>query len=94
MDRSEVLEMGFKELPHLTIANPLIYELGRRRVLSLGCLGSGNEVVYLCEKSEVGDHYTDLVCIHNVDYDGPITKDALAEIIDWFKKNNGSKRNG
>lgn len=85
MNRSEALEIGFKELPHPTIMNTLVYDLGRRRVLSLGCLGQGNEVIYLCEKSKVGDHYEDLVCVHNRDYDGLITSQRLKALIDWFE---------
>lgn len=84
MDRSEALEMGFKELPHPTVMNTLVYDLGRRRSISLGSLGQGNEVIYICEKSQVGEHYTDLVCIHNADYDGFITIERLKALIDWF----------
>lgn len=92
--RKEVLEMGFKELQHFTITNPLVYDLGRRRVLSLGCLGQGNEVIYLCEKSKVGDHYEDLVCVHNADYDGFITIQRLKALIDWFEAGKEAERHG
>lgn len=91
MNRQDAIDIGFKELPHPTIMDTLVYDLGRRRVLSLGCLGQGNEVIYLCEKSKVGEHYEDLVCIHNRDYDGLITKDRLIELIDWFEKRDINK---
>lgn len=84
MDRSEALEIGFKESPHPTVMNTLVYDLGRRRSINLCCLGQGNEFIYLCEKSRVGEHYTDLVCIHNYDYDGFITIERLKALIDWF----------
>lgn len=88
MNKEAVLSLGFKELPYYTILDSLVYELPRDRVLSLGCLGTPNETLSLCERSKVGDHYTDLICIYNFDYDGYITKEALVEIIGWFTRYN------
>lgn len=91
MNKEEVLALGFKEVPHYTILDSLVYTLPRDRALSLGCLGTPNETLFLVEKSKVGDHYTDLICIHNFDYDGYITEEALVDIISWFSKYNKVK---
>lgn len=94
MDKSELLAMGFQELPHWTVTESVVFDLGRSRLISVADIGRGNEMVFLCEKSKVDGNYTDLICIHNRDYDGPLTKKAITELIGWFKQNNGSKRNG
>ena len=88
LTRQQCIDLGFEELPHATITGSIIYKLKRRRVLSLGCLGQGNEAIFLCEKSEVGDHYTDLICLHNRDFDGLLTFDRLNMIVNFFEKLN------
>lgn len=88
LTKQQCLDLGFKELPHQTVMGSIVYELKRRRVLSIGCLGQGNEVIFLCEKSKVGDHYTDLICLHNRDFDGLLTLDRLKMIVDFFQELN------
>lgn len=83
--REQCLDLGFKESPHPTIMESMVYDLSSRRLLSLGCLGHGNEVIFLCEKSQVGDHYTDFICLHNRDLDGPLTLDRLKMIVNFFR---------
>ena len=87
LKREDLLELGFKELPHPTIMGTIVYELGRNRCISAGCIGAGNEVLYLCKREKVGEHYiyTDLVCIHNRDYDGYLTLDRLKQFIHVFE---------
>ena len=71
MTREELISIGFKEIPHFTIMNSLIYDLGRNRQLSIGDIGNPNEMVYLCERDyDDPRKITDLVCIRNYDYDG------------------------
>lgn len=86
LTREQCIDIGFKEVEHYTIMNSLVYEMSRRRVLTIGCLGQGNEVVFICEKSKVGDNYTDLVCLHNRDYDGLLTLHKLNKIVNFFKE--------
>lgn len=88
LTKQQCIDIGFKELPHQTVMGSIVFELPRRRVLSLGCLGAGNEIMFICEKSNVGDHYTDLVCLHNRDYDGELTLDRLKFIVNFFKELN------
>ena len=82
MSREELINIGFYELPHLTIMNSLIYDLGRNRQLSIGCLGNPNEMVFICQ-IDMSDKrkITDVVVLRNFDYDGFITIDGVKNII-------------
>ncbi|MCX0343623.1 hypothetical protein NVV24_13340 [Acinetobacter radioresistens] len=84
MSNKDFIALGFKEFSYHTVGNSVSYNLGRRRYLSAVCIGQGNEALFLCEKSEVGNYYTDLVCIHNRDYDGLITLEKVKALIGWF----------
>ena len=84
LSTSDLVSMGFKEASHFTAGNSLNLSLGRNRYLSAMCVGQGNEAVFICEKSKIGNHYTDLICIHNRDYDGFITMEKLKALIEWF----------
>lgn len=65
--------LGFDKLPHLTITNSLIKSIGRNRYISIGDVGTPNLMVYLCEKEkEDSRKITDLICLHNWDYDGEL----------------------
>ena len=64
--------------------NSVFLDLGRNRILTAGCIGTTNEVICICEKSKVGNNFTDMICIHNYDYDGYITIDRIKLIVDWF----------
>lgn len=83
LTNSDLISMGFTECGHI-VSNSLKISLGRNRYLVAMCVGQGNEAVFICEKSKVGDHYTDLVCVHNRDYDGFITLEKLKAFIEWF----------
>lgn len=85
---AEILtEIGFSPLPHFTVAGSLIYELGRNRQLSLGCVGTPNESLWICEvDAENSEKITDLVCLHSYDYDGYLSKDKIQAIIDSIGK--------
>ena len=55
------------------ILNTIYFEIGRNRVISIGNIGTGNEAIWLCEiDPNIENRITDLVCIHNFDYDGKI----------------------
>ncbi len=82
LTKERVLELGFKELPHFTIQDSLIYDLGRNRELSIGCIGTPNEVMFICELD--GDNITDLVCVHNYDFDGYLTEEKLSLLLTFL----------
>lgn len=84
--RDEVLDIGFKEVGHFTIMGALIFDLGRRKHLSLGSLGTPNEMLYICETDSKDPRViTDLICLHNYDYHGYITMDRIQDLIKALK---------
>ena len=76
---------GFKPLTHFTIGEQCKLELSRRRYLSAMCIGQGNETVWLGCKDRGGE-ITDLICVHNRDYDGFITYGRLKEMVNYFEE--------
>lgn len=83
MTREELLEIGFTELPYPSVHNPLNYDLGRSRKLSVSCLGTGNEMVILAEKNEED---LDIVVLRNYDYDGLTDLDTIKSLITAITK--------
>lgn len=84
--REKVAELGFKELPHMTITHSMIYDLGRRRHLSFGSIGTPNEMIFICETQLGNDkEITDIICLHNYDYDGYMTEEKLILLINALK---------
>ncbi len=82
MTNEDLLEIGFKKIPHFTVMNSLVYDLGRNRFLSIGCVGTPNEMLFIEEiDDEDPRKITDLICIHNYDYDGYITIEKIKELI-------------
>lgn len=81
MDRNDVIKLGFKELPHFTIGNDLVYDLGRNRHLSISALGTFNEMMFVGEFNKKTKRYSDLVCLHNCDYDGFLNMDKLKSLL-------------
>lgn len=81
-DKDYLKSLGFKELPHFTVTDSLILDLGRYRHLSIGCLGTPNEMMFICQKeSENSKKITDLICLHNWDYDGYLTNSKINLIV-------------
>lgn len=85
MNKEDLIVLGFQDIGCITITNSMICDLGGRRVLIVECLGTPNETMFICEKSRVGDHYTDLICLHNFDYDGKLTKQKVEHLIKFFE---------
>ena len=82
MTRQDLIDIGFKEISHFTITNAVIYQLGRNRHLSAGCVGTPNEMVWICGTDHKDEtKITDLICLHNYDYDGFLTKEKINNII-------------
>lgn len=80
--RQDLLNIGFKEIPHMTVMNSLIFDLGRNRHLSIGCIGEPNEMIFICEVDDEDDRkITDLICIRNFDYDGYTILEDVKAII-------------
>ncbi len=69
-----LLKAGFEKMPHFTVMNSMIYDLGRGRQLSIGCIGTPNEMLFLKDGES-------LCVLHNWDYDGPLYLHKLQNII-------------
>ena len=88
LNKEQVLELGFKELPHFTITNSLIFDLGRNRQLSIGNIGTPNEMLFIGETDNVDKRkITDLVCLSNYDYDGYLTLEKVTVLLSFFGEN-------
>lgn len=86
MNRDIFIKHGFKPIPHFTVADNLIYDLGRNRHLSVGCVGTPNEMIFLCQRDfKNPKKTTDLVCVHNWDHNGEITEEKLLLLINVLK---------
>jgi hypothetical protein len=87
MGKHQALRMGFKELPHATIGDIIVYDLGNDRQLSIGSIGTPNEMVTISQ-SEPDDYrkITDVVRLHNYDYDGYLTEERLMEFMSLKKQ--------
>jgi len=76
---------GFQEVPHFTIGNSLTLDLGRNRYLSLSDLDNCNCMLYLCERDEEYENeVTDIINLHNWDYDKELTVEKLENILKIF----------
>lgn len=83
MNNNDLIKLGFKEMPHFTVMNSVVYDLGRGKHLSAGCVGTPNEMVFICE---VEEEITDCICLHNYDYDGYLTEEKIKLLIQALKK--------
>lgn len=77
----EVLEKckGFYQLQHFTIPNNWMYSLGRDRYISIACVGTPNEMVFLTEESQM--EVKSVVVLRNYDYDGKTYLHQIQNII-------------
>lgn len=95
MTREELLEIGFKNLPHAAIGAPVDYDLGRYRYLSVGSVGTPNEMVFIYEIDDKDPKkITDLVVLKNYDYDGLTEIETIKSLISLLtcQKKNLSKK--
>ena len=83
MTNEDLISIGFKPMPHFTVTNSVIYDLGRYRQLSAGCVGTPNETLFIMEPKEGEDNAIvwDLVCLHNYDYDGYLIIEKVKGLI-------------
>lgn len=83
MTNQDLIDIGFEKIPHFTVGNTVIYDLGRRRSLSASCVGTPNEMLWVCAIDKEDEKViTDLVCLHNYDYDGYLTIEKVKTLID------------
>lgn len=77
-----VIDLGFVKIPHFTVLNSLMFDLGRNRHLLIGCIGTPNEMLFLTSQKDDSEKIiTDLICLHNWDYDGALYLHKLENII-------------
>lgn len=82
MTKQDLINIGFKEIPHFTIGNNLIFNLGRKRQLSIANVGTPNEMVFINQIADENDKaITDLIVLHNYDYDDYITEEKIKAFI-------------
>lgn len=84
MTRETLIQKGFIATPHLVLKEVFVLDVGRDRHISIGSLSTPNEVAFLNQKNR-NSGITDLVCIHNFDYDGYLTEQKLDAIISIFE---------
>lgn len=88
----EILEnAGFQYLPHFTVTKSMYFDLGRNRYLSIGCVGSPNEILWLTYHDDMMEHSNvrvieDLICLSNFDYDNKLYLHKLQNIVTTFNK--------
>jgi hypothetical protein len=58
-------------------------DVGRHRHILVGSLGTPNEMVFLTHRRLPDPENS--VCVHNWDYDGPLTEEKLNKIISIFQ---------
>ena len=82
MNNKYLINIGFKEIEHFTIGNTVIYDLGRRRQLTISDFGGFNEMMFISEADEIDTRImNELICLHNYDYDGKLNIDKIEMII-------------
>lgn len=82
MNKQDFIEMGFKAIPTFNVGNALNYDLKRRRHLSATSIGTPNEMLFICSTNkENNKEITDVIVLHNFDYDGLLTKEKVEAII-------------
>ncbi|MDE5530452.1 hypothetical protein KRE43_12755 [Elizabethkingia meningoseptica] len=65
-----LLKLGGKKIPHFTVTNSIIIKTKRNQQLSFSCVGTPNFMVFLQEIDPDNENkITDLIPIHNWDYD-------------------------
>ena len=82
MTTEDLIQIGFEPIPHFTITNAHIYKLGRHRHISIDDVGTPNEMMWICGTRDQDEKdITDLICLHNYDYDGYLTTTKIETLI-------------
>lgn len=79
---TEILVMaGFENIKHYTVTNSMVLNIGRNRQLSIGYIGTPNEMLFLCEVDNYDmKNITDIIVLHNFDYDGKLYLHKLMNV--------------
>lgn len=86
MTNKNLIELGFTALPHTTIGNSVIFDLGRHRQLCASSVGTCNEMLFITEiNSSDPKEITAIVVLHNYDYDGQLPVEKVKSLIDLLK---------
>ena len=85
MTTDELKEIGFKDMPNFTVMGSLIYDLGRNRHLSVGCVGTPNEMVFICSDSTQTGIIEEVIVLKNYDYDGFTSIETIKELVKLLK---------
>ena len=81
----QLVELGFTKPNRDKLELSYKYHLGRGRFISAMCLGTGNESMWLCSKENKDSVIIDdLICLHNVDYDGKLTISKVKHLLEFF----------
>lgn len=75
----QIVSLGFIAQPQPAIGGLFMLDLGRDRYLMITGPGTSNEMMYLTAITD--DVTTDMVCIHNFDYDGFITQGRINSLV-------------
>jgi len=70
---------GFGQLPHFTVQNNWSKNIGRDRVISVACVGTPNEIVFINE--EVPPEVKNVIVARNYDYDGKTYLHHLKNLV-------------
>ena len=82
MTNKDLIKIGFKKIPHFTVANSVTYDLGRHRYLCAGCVGTPNEMLWIYTTNALDQtKIVDIVCLHNWDYDKALTIKKVKTLI-------------
>lgn len=82
----DLINIGFEPIPHYTVTNSVTYHLGRRTYLSAGSVGTPNEMLFIYSLDDDNDKLiTDIITLHNYDYDGYLTVPKVLDIIRVLK---------
>jgi len=86
INKNSLIAFGFYELPHMTVTNALLFDLPNNKKISVGCIGTPNEMVWICEHDK-GDKrkITDMICFRNFDYHGYTKESDLFNLISLLK---------
>lgn len=76
-----LLKLGFKPIPHMTVMNSFTLDIGRDRVISIGCVGTPNEMIFLIEDYSKRVPSQDICVLRNFDYDDRTYVHTLQNIV-------------
>jgi len=66
-----LVRLGGEKLPYHNILNSIFFKVGRNRIVSVGNVGTPNEMIWLCQVNATNDKIIDdIICLRNYDYDG------------------------